>query len=93
MSVKKEAKETKTPVKKTTKKTSKKKDTKPAKKVEKSKKEDIELTNVDVKETSSEEVTQKENLKTIKSKDNLGNDDFDWSTVDDQSVNNELNKD
>ena len=93
MSEKKEVKEAKTPVKKTTKKISKKKDSKPAKKVEKSNKEDIEITNVDVKETSTEEVTPKNNLKSTKSKDNLGNDDFDWSTVEDSSVNNELNKD
>ena len=95
MSVKKEkeAKETKTPLKKTTKKISKKKDSKSAKKVETSKKEDVELTNAEVKEISNEEVTQKENLKSVKSKGNLGNDDFDWSTVEDSLVNNELNKD
>ena len=90
---KKEVKEAKTPVKKTTKKISKKKDSKSAKKVEKSKKEDNEITNVNVKETSTEEVTPKDNHKSIKSKDNLGNDDFDWTTVEDSSVNNELNKD
>ena len=93
MSAKKEVKEAKTPVKKTTKKISKKKDSKSANKVEKSKKEDNEITNVNVKETSTEEVTPKDNLKSIKSKDNLGNDDFDWTTVEDSSVNNELNKD
>ena len=100
MSEKKEVKEAKTPVKKTTKKISKKKDSKPAKKdsnpakkVEKSNKEDIKITNEDVKETSTEEVTPKNNLKSTKSKDNLGNDDFDWSTVEDSSANNELNKD
>ena len=93
MSAKKEVKEAKTPVKKTTKKISKKKDSKSAKKVEKSKKEDNEITNVNVKETSTEEVTPKDNHKSIKSKDNLGNDDFDWTTVEDSSVNNELNKD
>ena len=93
MSAKKEVKEAKTPVKKTTKKISKKKVSKSAKKVEKSKKVDNEITNVNVKETSTEEVTPKDNLKNIKSKDNLGNDDFDWTTVEDSSVNNELNKD
>ena len=93
MSAKKEVKEAKTPVKKTTKKISKKKDSKSAKKVEKSKKEDNEITNVNVKETPTEEVTPKDNHKSIKSKDNLGNDDFDWTTVEDSSVNNELNKD
>ena len=93
MSEKKEVKETKTPEKKSTKKISKKKDSKSTKKVKESKKEDIELTNVDIEETSTEEVTQKENIKSIKSKDNLVNDDFDWSTVEDSSVNNELNKD
>ena len=81
MSAKKEVKEAKTPVKKTTKKISKKKDSKSAKKVEKSKKEDNEITNVNVKETSTEEVTPKDNHKSIKSKDNLGNDDFDWTPL------------
>ena len=118
MSTKKEVKETKTSPKKNTKKTSKTKDSAQVKKVVKSKKEDveitntdaketsatvkkvkkskkenIELTNVDSKETSAEDVNHKENIKSIKSKDNLRNDDFDWSTVEDSSDSNELNKD